>query len=538
MASKRKTASMSSRASKAGIIKGRPCPSACGFFLSETDTHEACPVCLGMLHARAALANPESCVHCHRLRKSTLERRVSFLSKVLGSSAAGQDPLLSQAAESSMEAGQRVDEEEDGLIPSWGEQMDTVLPLSELEVMQEDPSGFTVENSEARVFCDDEISLTASGTYSEEDTGAVCEEESEELAQALGAVDVHPEADGSTPALFELCRRAAVHLDVSWPASPPLQQQTRLAGKYFLPQPQSTVKHKLPIFPDFVTELTRSWSSPKAPASLPFTQFLDLEGMETAGLTNIPPMDETLAYHLAPKANMASNKPALPSKQCRFSASQLEKIYRAQGLSARALNTASMLQAYQAEKLQDLHHALSKGENATAILDEVRRTADFILRLSSTAASALGKGMAETVVAQRHLWLTLTELPDGQRSEFLYQPVEPFGLFGHALEKIQTRCDLRKKQEEALCFSLPRRYYPQPKSSSDISRSRSLTRRIAPKRPSPEESIRRRSVSGDRQPQPQVQPKQSSWTKQRFVPRQAAAPRPSAAERRKKQPPA
>ncbi|KAF7661631.1 hypothetical protein LDENG_00256150 [Lucifuga dentata] len=257
--------------------------------------------------------------------------------------------------------------------------------------------------------------------------------------------------------------------------------------------------------------------------------------METAGLTNIPPMDETLAYHLAPKANMASNKPTLPSKQCHFSASQLEKIYRAQGLSARALNTASMLQAYQAEKLQDLHQALSKGENPVAILDEVRRTAGFILRLSSTAAIALGKGMAETVVAQRHLWLTLTELPEGQRSEFLNQSVEPFGLFGHALGKIQTRCDLRKKQEEALHFSLPRRRYSQPKYSSDRGRSRSLSLsgRIAPKKP--EESATRPSGLSERRDQPQAQPKQSAWTKQRFVPRQAAAPRPSAVDRRNKQ---
>ncbi|KAF7648116.1 hypothetical protein LDENG_00161980 [Lucifuga dentata] len=73
-----------------------------------------------------------------------------------------------------------------------------------------------------------------------------------------------------------------------------------------------------------------------------------------------------------------------------------------------------MLQAYQAEKLQDLHQALSKGENPLAILDEARRTADFILRLSSTAAIVLGRGMAETVVAQSHLWLTLNELPEGR----------------------------------------------------------------------------------------------------------------------------
>ncbi|KAF7648118.1 hypothetical protein LDENG_00161990 [Lucifuga dentata] len=156
MASQKKNASRSSKASKAGNTKEHPCPSACGFFLSEADTHKACPVCLGMLHARAALANLESCAHCCRLRKSTLERRVLFLSKVLGNSAVGRDPLLSEAVEAPIEAG--------------------------LEVMQEDPSEFTVpfEGSDLRVLCDDELSPAASGSYSEGYAEAGYEEEGEE----------------------------------------------------------------------------------------------------------------------------------------------------------------------------------------------------------------------------------------------------------------------------------------------------------------------------------------------------------------------
>lgn len=109
-------------------------------------------------------------------------------------------------------------------------------------------------------------------------------------------------------------------------------------------------------------------------------------------------MDETLAIHLAPKPNSLSSKPTLPSRHCRFSNSQLEKIYRAQGFTAYALNTASMLQAYQAEKLRDLHKAVVKKENVTGLLDEVCRTTDFILIISSTAAVP-PKGMAKAVVA-------------------------------------------------------------------------------------------------------------------------------------------
>lgn len=213
--------------------------------------------------------------------------------------------------------------------------------------------------------------------------------------------------------------------------------------------------------PEFTLELSWSWASPKALLSLLFSQFLDLEGMESASLTNIPPVNKTLALHLALKPDSVSNKPTLPSRQCRFSASQLQKIYRAQGLTAHALNPASMLQAYQAKKLRDLHEGPLKKENTAGLLDKARRMADFILCLSSTAAVVLGKGMAEAVVAQRHLWLTLTELPKAQRVEFFHQPVELSGLFGQALDKIQTRCHQRKKQEEALWICMPRHSFAQ-----------------------------------------------------------------------------
>lgn len=55
--------------------------------------------------------------------------------------------------------------------------------------------------------------------------------------------------------------------------------------------------------------------------------------MESAGLTNIPPVDEILALHLALKPSSVSNKPTFFSRHCRFSVAQLEKIYSAQGLT-------------------------------------------------------------------------------------------------------------------------------------------------------------------------------------------------------------
>ena len=76
----------------------RPCPQGCGFALHDKDQHEACPVCMGIVHARRALTEPGACGFCQPLRHSTLERRVTFVERVLGqATVARQDPLLSES---------------------------------------------------------------------------------------------------------------------------------------------------------------------------------------------------------------------------------------------------------------------------------------------------------------------------------------------------------------------------------------------------------------------------------------------------------
>ena len=75
----------------------RPCPQGYSFSLHEKVFHEACPNCLGIVHARSALTEPESCEACLQLRGSNLERQVKFVERVLGKTAiAWHNPLLSE----------------------------------------------------------------------------------------------------------------------------------------------------------------------------------------------------------------------------------------------------------------------------------------------------------------------------------------------------------------------------------------------------------------------------------------------------------
>lgn len=61
-----------------------------------------------------------------------------------------------------------------------------------------------------------------------------------------------------------------------------------------------------------------------------YGQYMELDGTQGAGLANLPPMEPSLDAYLASSHNHGVGGPTtLPSKDCRFSALQLEKIYRA-----------------------------------------------------------------------------------------------------------------------------------------------------------------------------------------------------------------
>ncbi|CAK6955814.1 uncharacterized protein LOC121813534 [Scomber scombrus] len=147
---------------------------------------------------------------------------------------------------------------------------------------------------------------------------------SEDAQEALSSCHYTAAAalvDRDDTSFLSLYRRVAEKLEVEWPSPPPAQKPLQFAG-FFLPPEPITIKNSLPLFPDFVAELTSTWNKPLSTRiTVPgYGQYLDLDGAEKAGLVNPLPMEPSLAAYLAP---------ALPSKHCRFSASQLEKIYRA-----------------------------------------------------------------------------------------------------------------------------------------------------------------------------------------------------------------
>ena len=134
------------------------------------------------------------------------------------------------------------------------------------------------------------------------------------------------------------------------------------------------------------------------------------------------------------------------------------------------------------------------------LLNKVKIAMDYILRVS------LGRGMASMVVAQRHLWLTLSDSPDRDRAVYLDEPVSANGLFGQSLDTIQAKFDLRKEQTEALSSIIPIRD-AKPKQLANLHK------------PSPPSPPKRSAMPARSGPQPVKQhapghnPRPSAWSK-------------------------
>ncbi|KAL7370927.1 hypothetical protein ABVT39_014473 [Epinephelus coioides] len=375
--------------------------------------------------------------------------------------------------------------------------MEYVDGLAECET---DPSEGTSQLPLQLAACHDDDDVLDIGL----DVHGLSEDEQEALSSGQYAAAA-ASVDQDDTSFLSLYRRAAEKLEVEWPSLPPAQKQLWFAG-FFLPSEPTTVKNSLPLFPDFVAELTSTWNKPLSTCVMVpgYGHYLDLDGAEKAGLVNTPPMEPSLAAYLALVQNHGVGGPTtLPSKHCRFSASQLEKIYRAQAGTARALSLVTVLQTYQAICLAELGSLMPSDSPLAPLLNEVSVATDYVLHVSRCAALSLGRGMASTVVAQRHLWLTLSDVLERDRAVYLDEPVSAEGLFGQSLDAIQTKFELRKKQTEALHSIIPRRDAKQQRPAKP-------TPPPPPKRAAPLASLGSQPV---KQQAPGQTPRQSAWSK-------------------------
>ncbi len=124
-------------------------------------------------------------------------------------------------------------------------------------------------------------------------------------------------------------------------------------------------------------------------------------------------------------------------------------------------------------------------------MKELRRATDLALRATKHTARAVGRSMAASVAAERHLWLNLTEIREREKVFLMDAPISQSGLFWEAVSAVVDKFRSAKTQSAALKQFMPRRSRDYSTPSSSVSREQSLPRKEPPSggaqatRPSP-----------------------------------------------------
>ncbi|CAL9689451.1 unnamed protein product [Knipowitschia caucasica] len=441
------------------MLQPRLC--TCGNKISGADSHSVCAACLGLQHARDAVADTVTCDHCARLSEKTRRRRLARQASL-----AGENPVMGVT----IPVPQKESEERPRGVTStelsWSMQMDAEHPLSdpdELDLGLGASGDNLVEFPDSG---DEPISLP-----SEEDEDLIMEQFT--LTQATRPGSATASSGSPTPpaaqSLHEVCRRAAAKLGIEWPEAPAEAAKSRYKGR------------RLPK-------------------------------IKTSEKQLFPPVEPLVASHLHPsqRSAMTAGGTALPSKADCLQTTLNERSYKAVATSVRALNASSLLLAYQAEIQDDITASPS-----AEMWEELCVVTDLCLRLHKCAVQACGRAMGVMVTQEKARWLSLSSLSHRDKTEILDVPVDPKGLFGSAVATMQKRCEEKKREGEALQLCLPRKV-PVSKVPSQFP-----PRPV----PNGQAAYRNSKRPTQPQPQSSAPPElKGAWTRRPFAPRAKTGP--------------
>ena len=454
-----------------------PSCGSCRAPLAEGDNHLICVSCLGEDHAALALADG-GCPHCELLPMVALRTRLASFAK----------PAFTAAMpRRKKRRSQRIPE------PAPARLSSPVRPLASPASLESLPDAQRPQSAAAS--SEGVVSEAASG---DKDSCSLLASDSEDWA-----VSEDPAPPAQKPSvrasieteLMRILALAATSLGLEWSAPEP-PSRTRLDGS-FLPGERSSPESKpAPFLPELHEGVAKAWNAPYSARTRSSVSpaFSSLDNAKDRGYLSLPPVEQTIATHLCPPSAGRRTKAVLPSKACRMTSSLLARIFSSAGQAASALHTMATLQIFQGDLLRKLDEM---GPDAICLAD-LRSASDLTLRATKAAAQAMGRCMASATVAERHLWLTLTEMADSERTAFLDAPLSSAGLFGSSLSEFVERFTEAQKASQAFKHFLPaasrgkrtpRSSQPQPPPSASSSqqpqqrstrpRSRSAARRPA-----------------------------------------------------------
>ncbi len=393
----------------------RRCQPPCACFIAREDPHRKCIKCLGFSHAREAVYGTSKCKICDDFRLITLRSRLEDYereSSIVPRRASSTSAALREIAASREATASRR-------AASWGSDV-------ELEEMESEQTGlaFSLPPSPERARANSPVEFLHDFLFPSpkahdfvsfglDDVLHTAASDSEDFGPAL-ADGLPPSGQEARPSvayseLVDVLSRATEKLALDWPDEPPESRASKLDERFLIGAHSKLERRKLPFFSDLHREISSSWKQPFSSrlTNAAAADFTNLVGSVEQGYTAMPVIEDTLASHLSPSlAPSWKSRPLLPSKPCRTTSALIGKSYIVAGQAGMALHTMAILQAYQADVLKEMDEGTGLTPEA---VKELRRATDLALRATKHTARAVGRSMAASVAAERHLWLNLTE---------------------------------------------------------------------------------------------------------------------------------
>ncbi len=152
-------------------------------------------------------------------------------------------------------------------------------------------------------------------------------------------------------------------------------------------------------------------------------------------------MDRILTPLVSPSSSILGNA-TCSSKNCRVMDSLLVRLHEAMAVQTRLANTGAILSLY----LRDLSRQV---QDDTSVGEELQVASSCLSSVMKEQAEAAGSALASFWVARRHLWLSQSQLQQGDRGCLLKVPVEPTAMFGpHATALLQQAQESRRCAKE------------------------------------------------------------------------------------------
>ncbi len=434
--------------SRWSAMEFRRCKPPCTRFIAREDPHSKCILCLGFSHAREAVYGTSNCKICDDFRLITLrsrledyERESSNFSRRASSTNAPPREIAASASRRAASWGsdvelEEMESEQTGLAFSLPPSPDCARVNSPVEFLPD----FQFPSPKACDFVSfglDDILHTAASDS--EDFGPA-------LADALPPNGQEARPSAAYSELVDVLSRATEKLALDWPDEPRESRASKLDDRFLIGAHFKLERRKLPFFSDLHREISSSWEQPFSSrlTNAAAADFTNLVGSVEQGYTAMPVIEETLASHLSPSlAPSWKSRPLLPFKPCRTTSALTGKSYIAAGQAGMALHTMAILQAYQADVLKEMDEGTGLTPEA---VKELRRATDLALRATKHTARAVGRSMAASVAAERHLWLNLTEIREKEKVFLMDAPISQSGLFGEAVSPVVDKFRSAKTQ--------------------------------------------------------------------------------------------